>query len=59
MGGVEQVVANDTIYIASVNGNIIITATATQFTPVEGAYIHNDGDLGLVQVIIQLKLQLD
>ena len=44
MGGVEQVVANDTIYIASVNGNIVITATATQFTPVEGAYIHNDGD---------------
>ena len=44
MGGVEQVVANNTIYIASVNGNIVITATATQFTPVEGAYIHNDGD---------------
>lgn len=44
MGGVEQVVANDTIYIASVNGNIVITAIATQFTPVEGAYIHNDGD---------------
>ena len=44
MGGVEQVVANDTIYIASVNGNIVITATATQFTPVEGAYIHNDGN---------------
>lgn len=44
MGDVEQVVANDTIYIASVNGNIVITATATQFTPVEGAYIHNDGN---------------
>ena len=44
MGGVEQVVANDTIYIASVNGNIVITAIATQFTPVEGAYIHNDGN---------------
>lgn len=44
MGGVEQVVANDTIYIASVNGNIVITAVATQFVPVEGAYIHNDGD---------------
>ena len=44
MGGVEQVVANNTIYIASVNGNIVITATATQFTPVEGAYIHNDGN---------------
>lgn len=44
MGGVEQVIANNTIYIASVNGNIVITATATQFTPVEGAYIHNDGD---------------
>lgn len=44
MGGVEQVVANDTIYIASVNGNIVITAVATQFVPVEGAYIHNDGN---------------
>lgn len=44
MGGVEQVVANDTIYIASVSGDIVITAVATQSTPVEGAYIHNDGN---------------
>ena len=44
MGGVEQTVTDNTISIASVTGNIVITATATQFVPVEGAYIHNDGD---------------
>lgn len=44
MGGVAQTVTNNTISIASVTGNIVITATATQFVPVEGAYIHNDGD---------------
>lgn len=44
MGGVEQTVTNNTINIASVSGNIVITATATQFVPVEGAYIHNDGN---------------
>jgi len=44
MGGVEQTVIDNTISIASVTGNIVITAVATQFVPVEGAYIHNDGD---------------
>ena len=44
MGGVEQTVTDNTINIASVSGNIVITAIATQFVPVEGAYIHNDGD---------------
>ena len=44
MGGVEQTVTNNTINIASVSGNIAITAIATQFVPVEGAYIHNDGN---------------
>lgn len=44
MGGVSQTVTNNTISIASVSGDIVITAVATQFVPVEGAYIHNDGD---------------
>ena len=45
MGGVEQTVTDNTISIASVTGNIVITAVAQpSFVPVEGAYIHNDGD---------------
>lgn len=44
MGGVEQTVTDNTISIASVTGNIVITAVAGQFVPVTGAYIHNDGD---------------
>ena len=43
MGGVAQTVTNNSISIAEVTGNIVITAVA-DFVPVQGAYIHNDGN---------------